>query len=191
VVNLGDLVASLVGEARPRNPREGLLSLLGNISASTKPHVRIVIAIDAAKYLRSDTEDDWIYFVERLPQKIKIVLTQRTDDIFGAESSLRRFQAERIAVRVPKKALDALSSADVRLMIAEQLGAPGSPFLIEALNKYHGHPYATAAALTLVAQGTPPESLPSDPTPDGVASQQWQRVQKTDGNQAVAALKTF
>jgi len=60
-----------------------------------------------------------------------------------------------------------------------------------ALARYEGHPYATAAALNLLADGAPIADLPADPTPTGVATAQWRRLCDEHKENAIKILEAY
>lgn len=59
--------------------------------------------------------------------------------------------------------------------------------LREALARYAGHPYAVAAAISLVEAGLAPNELPPDPT--GIGAKQYEMALRTAGPLAGKALK--
>jgi energy-coupling factor transporter ATP-binding protein EcfA2 len=174
VFNLGDLVLSLRRD-QAKDTKQQFLERLELISKTMPKNGRAIFIVDPEKEMAEKSDQDWAIVVKNLPEKIKLIFAQRTEDALVGSEVIDGLDN---VVRIPDKILDTLSEEDVdELVNCRKANLPVSiPELQKALKRYNGHPYAIGAALDLVEQGTKLEELPKKPEPTKFAELQWKKV---------------
>lgn len=183
VFKIGDLVMSLRRDQQ-RNTRDQFLKRLEIISKHMSENGRALFVIDPEKYMRKDSDQDWAIVVKDLPEKIKLVFAQRTEDVLVKSETFGRLTN---VVHIPGEWLGELEEEAVGELInlrANEVGATEKD-LRDALAKYKGHPYAIQGALDLVKEGIDLDQLPQDTA--GIAQAQWRKVCDIDKD----AIKLF
>jgi len=174
VINLGDLVMSLRRDPA-KNTRDQFLERLQLISKRMPKNGRAIFVIDPEKYMQKESDQSWAIMVKELPDKIKLVFAQRSEDVlvesetFGVLDNVSRIPERNLGV-LEEQAVDEL--LDKRITEIDYTVAE----VRKILSKYKGHPYALQGALDLLKVGTRLEELPQDPT--GIASAQWKELCK-------------
>jgi tetratricopeptide (TPR) repeat protein len=189
VFKVGDLVMSLRRD--PQRPtREQFVKTLETISERMKQDQRAIFVVDPEKYMHDNSADEWRIVVRDLPPKIKFIFAQRPEDQLATR---HEFLDLPNVVIIPKESLDVLDDQAVDDLI--QARADQLPISMaearSALARYHGHPYAVNAALNLLADGLPLDTLPNEPKPTAFARAQWQRVCNEHGEAAIKLLTAY
>ena len=186
VINLGDLVMNLRRDPA-KNTRDQFLERLQLISKRMPKNGRAIFIIDPEKYMQKESDQSWAIVVKDLPEKIKFVFAQRSEDMliesetFGALGNILRIPERNLGV-LEEQAVDEL--LDKRITEIDYTVTE----VRKILSKYKGHPYALQGALDLLKAGTKLEELPQDPT--GIASAQWKELRKR-GKDAIRLFKTY
>jgi tetratricopeptide (TPR) repeat protein len=182
---LAELMASLRRDPA-KDTRQQFLERLELISRRMPKDGRAIFIVDPEKYMAKDSDQTWAIVVKNLPEKIKLIFAQRTEDALVGSEVIDGLDN---VVRIPDKILDTLSEEDVdELVDCRKANLPVSiPELQKILKRYEGHPYAVGAALDLVEQGTKLEELPKKAEPTKFAELQWKKVCET----GVEAMKLF
>jgi len=186
VFNIGDLVMSLRRDQQ-RNTRDQFLKRLELISKHMPENGRALFVIDPEKYMRKDSDQDWAIVVKDLPEKIKLVFAQRTEDVLVKSDTFGELTN---VVHIPGKWLGELDEKAVDELInlrANEVGVSEKD-LREALAKYKGHPYVVQGALDLIKAGTDLDQLPQDPK--GIARAQWEKLSGIDTD-AIRLFKAY
>ncbi len=186
----GGELAELIGALKrdsAKNTREQFLERLQLISKRMPKNGRAIFVIDPEKYMQKDSDQSWAIFVKGLPDKIKLVFGQRTEDVLvGSET----FGALNNVLRIPGKRLDVLEEKAVDELLDRRM--EGLRYTVtevrKILSRYKGHPYALQGALDLLKAGTRLEELPQDPT--GIAAAQWKELRKRDKD-TIRLFKTY
>ena len=160
----------------PKRPvREQFIERLELIARRMPENGRAVFVIDPEKYMPDGSADTWRLVVQELPAKIKFVFAQRSD---GRLVTNPDFVSLPNVVRIPGDHLDVLDEEAVEGLIGEfgpRIDHPPES-IWQAVARYNRHPYAVPAALALLADGVSIAELPPDPTPEGIAAEQWKRI---------------
>ncbi|MHC4540155.1 MAG: tetratricopeptide repeat protein [Planctomycetota bacterium] len=190
LVPKGSELAELIGALRPdsaKNTREQFLERLQLISKRMPEDGRAIFIVDPEKYMQKESDQSWAIVVKALPEKIKFVFAQRSEDVLVESQT---FRALANVSRIPQKTLGVLDEEAVEVLLAHRGG--GLQYDItqvrEVLSKYKGHPYALQGALDLLEAGTKLEELPQDPI--GIAPAQWKELCKK-GRDAIRLFKTY
>jgi len=186
VINLGDLVMSLRRDPT-KNTRDQFLERLQLISKRMPENGRAIFIIDPEKYMQKYSDQSWAIVVKGLPDKIKIVFAQRTEDVLVESAT---FKALDNISRIPEKRLDVLEKQAVDELLDKRITEMDYSMteVRKILSKYKGHPYALQGALDLLKAGTKLEELPNDPT--GIAIAQWKELCKR-GKDAIRLFKAY
>jgi len=186
VFNIGDLVMSLRRDPQ-RNTRDQFLERLRLISKRMPSDGRAIFVIDPEKYMQLDSEQSWALVVKDLPDKIKLIFAQRTEDVLVESGTFGRLDN---VVHIPPNRLVELGEGEVEELLNLRAGEVGASQkeLRGALAGYKGHPFAIQAALDLVKAGTRPSELPQDPA--GIAEEQWKKVAQK-GTDAVFLFEAY
>jgi tetratricopeptide (TPR) repeat protein len=186
VFNIGDLVMSLRRDPQ-RNTRDQFIERLRLISKCMSDKGRAIFVIDPEKYMQPDSEQSWALVVKDLPDRIKLVFAQRTEDVLVESETFGRL---RNVVYIPENWLGELGEGEVEELLDLRAGEVGASEkeLREALADYKGHPFAIQAALDLVKAGTKPAQLPQDPS--GIAQAQWKKLSSIDKD-AIRLFKAY
>ena len=186
VINLGDLVRSLRRDPA-KNTRDQFLERLRLISKRMPENGRAIFIIDPEKYMQKDSDQSWAIVVKGLPDKIKLVFAQRTEDVL-VESAV--FASLDNILYIPEKRLDVLEEQAVDELLDKRVTEMDYTVteVRKILSKYKGHPYALQGALDLLKAGTKLEELPKDPT--GIAAAQWKQLCKR-GKDAICLFKAY
>jgi len=125
--------------------------------------------------------------VKGLPDKIKLVFVQRTEDVLVESTT---FASLNNISRIPEDRLDVLEEQAVDGLLGKRVTEMDYTVteVRKILSKYKGHPYALQGALDLLKAGTKLEELPNDPT--GIASAQWKELCKR-GKNAIRLFKAY
>ena len=186
VINLGDLVMSLRRDPA-KNTRDQFLERLQLISKQMPENGRAIFIIDPEKYMQKDSDQSWAIVVKGLPEKIKMVFAQRTEDVLVESAT---FKALDNISHIPEKRLDVLEEQAVDELLDKRV--TDTDYTVtevrKILSKYKGHPYALQGALDLLKAGTKLEELPQDPT--GIAAAQWKELCKR-GKDAIRLFKAY
>ncbi|MCJ7728633.1 MAG: tetratricopeptide repeat protein [Sedimentisphaerales bacterium] len=185
VFNLGDLILSLQRDPA-KNTRQQFLERLELISGRMPENGRAIFIVDPEKYMAKDSDQTWAIVVKGLPEKIKFIFAQRSEDVLVDSDVIDGLDN---VVRVPSKTLETLSEEDVDELVncrRENLRVEISD-LRKILSRYKGHPYAIGAALDMVEQGTKLEELPKTGKPTEFAAKQWGKI----GGKGDEAIKLF
>ncbi len=187
VFNLGDLVMSLRRDPA-RNTREQFLERLNLISKKMSNEGRAIFIIDPEKYMQKESDQTWAIVVKSLPEKIKFIFAQRTEDALVGSEVIDGLDK---VVWIPSKNLDSLSEEDVdELVNCRRVNLKVDiPELKKVLSRYKGHPYAVGAVLDLVEQGTKLEELPKKAKPVKFAELQWKKICDESGEEAIRLFK--
>ena len=171
VKELLELAESLKCDPK-RHIRDQFIERLELISRRMPEHGRAIFLIDPEKYIAAGSADTWRLVVRDLPQKIKFLFAQRHEDELATSGDFGCLPNVR---RIPESHLDVLDEEAAERLLeiyTPKLNYPPG-MLRGRLAVYDRHPYALPAALALLAGGLSIESLPQDPTPEGVAAAQW------------------
>ena len=194
VVKVGDLLASL-REEHKLSRRDEFVKQMSYVSQKMSDRGRAVFIIDAKKTLHAGSDQDWAIVVRGLPPKVKLVFGQRSEDVLVDSALFRGLAAEGLAVRIPDGDLDVLDDEGVEQLVADSAlrSRHSAKELREAIGRYKNHPYAVPAALDLIEAGTDPAKLPDDPTPEGIAGEQWKKIGRggTSGQNGAKAIDLF
>jgi tetratricopeptide (TPR) repeat protein len=185
VFNIGDLIMSLRRESA-KDTRQQFLEQLEFISKRMPENGRAIFIIDPEKEMAEKSDQDWAIVVKNLPEKIKFVFAQRTEDALVDSEVIDGLDN---VVRIPDKMLDTLSEEDVDELVncrRENLRVEITD-LRKVLSRYKGHPYAIGAALDLVEAGTELEELPKTGKQTEFAAKQWEKI----GEKGDEAIKLF
>jgi len=189
IVPKGGEIAELIESLRrnpQRNTREQFLSRLELISKRMPENGRAVFIIDPEKYMEEKSDQSWAIVVRNLPEKIKFVFAQRSEDVLVDSET---FGALNNAVYLPEKRLGVLEEEAVDELLTQRI--TGAKYTVteirEVLSRYEGHPYALGAALDLIDRGTNLEELPEKPEPTRFAEVQWKEVR----NKSEDAIRMF
>jgi tetratricopeptide (TPR) repeat protein len=186
IVNLGDLVMSLRRDPA-KNTRQQFLERLQLISKHMPKNGRAIFVVDPEKYMQKDSDQAWAIVVKGLPDKIKMIFAQRTEDVLVESAT---FAALDNISRIPEKSLGVLEEQAVDELLDRRVA--GMDYTVaevrKILSKYKGHPYALQGALDLLETGTELQNLPEDPT--GIAAAQWKELCKR-GKDAIRLFKAY
>lgn len=186
VIKVGDLLKSLHRDIK-RNTRDQFSELLDLVSGRMKEDQRAIFIIDPEKYMQKDSDQSWAIVVKGLPDKIKLIFAQRTEDVLVESAT---FAALDNISRIPEERLDVLEEQAVDELLNQRV--PDMDYTVtevrKILSKYKGHPYALQGALDLLKAGTKLGELPQDPT--GIATAQWKELCKR-GKYAIRLFKAF
>ena len=188
VFNLGDLVLSLQRDPA-KNTRQQFLERLELISERMPKDGRAIFIIDPEKYMAKESDQTWAIVVKSLPEKIKFIFAQRTEDALVNSEVIEALDN---TVRIPNKTLDTLSEENVDELVncrRENLRVEISD-LRKVLSRYKGHPYAVGAALDLVEQGAKLEELPKTGKPTEFAAKQWEKISEK-GDEAIKLFEAY
>jgi hypothetical protein len=185
---LVELMASLRRD-QAKDTKQQFLERLELISKRMPENGRAIFIVDPEKEIAGKSDQDWAIVVKGLPEKIKFIFAQRTEDALVDSEVIDGLDN---VVRIPDKILDILSEADVdELVNCRKANLPVSmPELQKVLKRYGGHPYAVGAALDLVEQGTKLEELPKKAEPTKFADLQWKKVCEK-GAEAMKLLEAY
>lgn len=186
VIKIGDLVMSLRRDPS-KNSRDQFLERLQLISKRMPENGRAIFIIDPEKYMQKDCDQSWAIVVKELPDKIKLVFAQRTEDVL-VESTI--FADLDNISHIPEKRLGILEEQAVDELLNQRITEMDYSMteVRKILGKYKGHPYALQGALDLLKAGTKLEELPNDPT--GIAAAQWKESCKR-GKDAIRLFKAY
>ncbi len=178
VLKIGDLAMSLRRDPK-QHTRDQFRSKMELISERMKANQRAILIVDPEKYMQVGSDEAWAIVTKQLPEKIKLVFAQRTEDVLV---NSRTFGVLDNVVRIPAERLDVLDEKEVDELLDIRCG--GLSYSVtevrKGLSRYKGHPYSVQGALDLLDDGTELEALPADPK--GIAGAQWERVcQEGDG----------
>ena len=186
VIKIGDLAMSLRRDPA-KNTREQFLERLRLISKRMPENGRAIFIIDPEKYMQKDSDQSWAIIVKGLPDKIKLVFAQRTEDLLVENAT---FAAMDNISHIPEKRLNVLEEQAVDELLDKRVTDMDYSVteVRRILSKYKGHPYALQGALDLLKAGTKLEELPKDPT--GIAAAQWKQLCKK-GREAIRLFKAY
>lgn len=188
VLNLGDLVLSMRRDPA-KDTRQQFLERLELISKQIPENGRAVFIVDPEKYMAKESDQTWAIVIKSLPEKIKLVFAQRTEDTLVGSEVIDRLKN---VVRIPDNTLEILSEEDVDVLIncrQENLKVEISD-LRKFLKQYKGHPYAVGASLDLVEQGTKLEELPKKGEPTEFVAKQWEKINEK-GDEAIELFEAY
>ena len=189
-----ELIASLRRNPQ-RDTRDQFIERLQLISERMPDNGRAIFVIDPEKEMQAESDQDWAIVVRRLPDKIKLLFAQRSYDVLAKSFQFGGLGQNEQAVRIPDRELEVLSEEAVDELIRINAGETKQDELKlrHAVQKYGRHPYAVRAALDLIAAGTPIEDLPTDPTPEAIAAEQWNKIAQGGATGALGdkAVKLF
>ncbi len=188
VFNLGDLILSLQRD-QAKNTRQQFLERLEIIAGQMPENGRAIFIVDPEKYMAEKSDQTWAIVVKDLPEKIKFIFAQRSEDVLVDSEVMDGLDN---VVKIPGKTLDALSEQDVDdLLKARKDDLKCSIVdLRKVLVHYKGHPYAVGAALDLVEQGTKLEELPKTGETTKFAAKQWEEISKK-GDEAINLFEAY
>jgi tetratricopeptide (TPR) repeat protein/energy-coupling factor transporter ATP-binding protein EcfA2 len=186
VIKIGDLTMSLRREPT-KNTREQFLERLQLISKRMTENGRAIFIIDPEKYMQKDSDQSWTIVVKELPDKIKLIFAQRTEDVLVESGT---FSALDNVSRIPEKRLGVLEEQAVDELLNQRVTDMDYKVseVRNTLSKYQGHPYALQGALDLLKTDTKLEEIPQDPT--GIAFAQWKELCKR-GKNAIRLFKAY
>jgi len=186
IIKIGDLVMSLRRDPA-KNTRSQFLERLQLISKRMPENGRAIFIIDPEKYMQKDSDQSWALVVKGLPDKIKLVFAQRTEDVLVESAT---FAALDNISCIPENRLDVLEEQAVDDLLNQRVTDMDYSVteVRKILSKYKGHPYALQGALDLLKAGTKLEELPQDPT--GIAAAQWKELCKR-GKDAIRLFKAY
>jgi tetratricopeptide (TPR) repeat protein len=186
VINLGDLIMSLRRDPA-KNTRDQFLERLQLISKRMPENGRAIFIIDPEKYMQKDSDQSWAIVVKGLPDKIKLIFAQRTEDVLVESTT---FAALDNISHIPERRLDVLEEQAVDELLDKRVAELDYNVteVRKILSKYKGHPYALQGALDLLKAGSKLEELPQDPT--GIAAAQWKELCKR-GKEAIRLFKAY
>jgi tetratricopeptide (TPR) repeat protein len=188
VFNLGDLVLSLRRDPA-KDTRQQFLERLELISGRMPENGRAIFIVDPEKYMAETSDQTWAIVVKSLPEKVKFVFAQRTEDALVNSEVIDVLDN---VMRIPKDALNILSEEDVDELVncrRANLRVEISD-LRKILSRYKGHPYAIGAALDLVEAGTKLEELPKTGKPTEFAAKQWEKIGEK-GDEAINLFEAY
>ncbi len=188
IINLGDLVLSLRRDPA-KHTREQFLDRLNLISKKMQENGRAIFIIDPEKYMQKESDPSWAIVVEQLPEKIKFVFAQRSEDALVDSETFNQLKN---VIRIPPKHLDVLDESAVDELIqleSSQIKYPISE-IKKVISSYKGHPYAVGAALELLKAGTKLEELPKHNKPVDFAKAQWNKICEK-GDDAIALFEAY
>ncbi len=137
--------------------------------------------------MQEKSDQSWAILVKDLPEKIKLVFAQRSEDVLVESET---FGALDNVLRIPEKRLDVLDEEAVEALLTRRVS--GLKYDItqvrKVLRRYEGHPYALQGSLDLLKTGIKLEKLPRDPT--GIAAAQWKELSKR-GRDAICLFKAY
>jgi tetratricopeptide (TPR) repeat protein len=160
---------------KTKNSREQFIGALNVLSSRIGTMGRWIFIVDPEKYMAKESDQTWAIVVKSLPEKIKFIFAQRTED---AIVKGREFKGLRNVTWIPKAKLDILATEEVDDLVrlrAKEVGQDEIA-LRGAMKRYKGHPYAIQAALGIIEKTKTIEGLPQDPTEEGIAEGQWEQV---------------
>ncbi len=172
-----------------KDTRLQFFNSLVTLSGRLRKNERAVIFIDPEKYMQKGSASDWRLIVRDLPERIKFVFAQRTEDQLVTDPD---FNALGNLVYISDNILEPLNDTDVEELVrlrASDVELPSNE-LNQAVLKYHGHPYAIQAGLNIAEKTKQLKELPVDPTPEAIAKSQWDEVCKISEN-AVRLFETY
>ncbi len=180
IFNIGDLVLSLRRDSQ-LSTRSQFLAALEKISGRISSNDRLLLIVDPEKYMPDGSADTWRIVTKNLPDKVKLVFAQRPDGQLISNADFMRLNN---IVLVPQNKLQEFDDSEVDELISLRQSYINHPTIVikDAMLKYNGHPYALGAALSLLASGSAPDELPSDPI--GLAAEQWKRAFDIGGEDA-------
>ncbi|MGD0552642.1 MAG: tetratricopeptide repeat protein [Sedimentisphaerales bacterium] len=169
-----ELMASLRRDPA-KDTRQQFLERLELISKRMPENGRAIFIVDPEKYMAKDSDQTWAIVVKSLPEKIKFIFAQRTEDELVKG---RAFKGLENVIWIPKAKLDVLAIEEVDDLVRLRAKEVGQEELAlrGAVKRYRGHPYAIQAALGIIEKTKTIEGLPQDPTEEGVAEGQWEQV---------------
>ena len=109
VFNLGDLALSLRRDP-VKDTRQQFLERLELISNRMPKNGRAIFIIDPEKYMAKESDQAWSIVVKNLPEKIKFIFAQRTEDELVKG---RAFKGLKNVMWVPKAKLNVFSTEEV------------------------------------------------------------------------------
>jgi tetratricopeptide (TPR) repeat protein len=182
----GELVLSFGGKTGG-DTRANFIKALKKLSECITNKERAIFIIDPEKLMPEKSDHDWGVIVRDLPNKIKLIFPQRTQDVLVTSDEFCALEKVR---RIPEENLDVLDdkAIDDLLYAYSKITKYSVNELQDAMSKYKGHPYAIAAALELLKAGEKPENLPNDP--GGIAAAQWNRICEI-GDDAVNLFESY
>ena len=159
------------------------------ISGRMPENGRAIFIVDPEKYMAKDSDQTWAIVTKNLPDKIKLIFAQRTEDALVGSEVINGLDN---VLKIPSDTLDALSEEDVdELVDCRKANLPVSiPELQKVLKRYKGHPYAIGAALDLVEAGTKLEELPKTGKPTEFAAKQWEKICEK-GDEAIKLFEEY
>jgi tetratricopeptide (TPR) repeat protein len=182
-------LASSLKHDSARNTREQFLDRLNLISKRMPKDGRAIFIIDPEKYIQKDCDQSWAIVVKDLPEKIKFVFAQRSEDALVDSETFNKLKN---VVRIPENHLDVLDESAVDELInfeSTQIKYPISD-IKKVILGYKGHPYAVGAALGLLKAGTKLEELPKHNKPVDFAKAQWNKICEK-GDDAIALFEAY
>ncbi|MGA2091876.1 MAG: tetratricopeptide repeat protein [Sedimentisphaerales bacterium] len=188
----GDQLIELVASLRrdqTKDIRKQFLERLELISKRMPPNGRAIFIIDPEKYMAKDSDQTWAIVVKNLPEKIKFIFAQRTEDALVGSEVIEGLDN---VFRIPGEKLETLSEEEVDELVncrRENLKVEISN-LRKVLGRYKGHPYAVGAALDLVETGTKLEELLQTGKPTELAAKQWEKICEKD-DKAIKFFETY
>ena len=185
---LEDIVAAFV-PVPERNTRELFRERLTFISQRMPADGRAVFIVDSDKYLHPNSEGAWRNLTVNLPDKLKFIFAQRSDDVLVRSRDIRALSN---VVCIPETALPELGEEAVYQLIDLRRTelAPDEEQLRQTLSRYRGHPYAVQGAIDLIADGLALDDLPADPTKEQIAAAQWERISERSP-EAIRLFKAY
>ena len=185
---LGELVLSFQRD-KAKSTRVQFLDALTVLSKRLVENARAVLIIDPEKYMQERSASDWRIVVKQLPEKIKFIFAQRTEDELVKSKT---FTALDNVMLIPQDHLCSLTETEVQELVrlrARGVGQSGK-VLRDAVERYKGHPYAIQAALDIVKKRKSVGELPQDPTTEAIAETQWEEVCKV-GADAISLFEAY
>ena len=166
-IKLGDLVTSLLTDP-PKGNKQRLIERFEYISSHMSADQRAIFLIDPFDTLAAQHASTWGIVFEALPRYFTLVFAQRPEDVLAQHDKINTL------TNLTRIDLGTFTSHDMREITSHFESALGIPNLDEALDRYRGHPYGVMAAIALLADGTPLNELPDDPS--GIARAQWKQI---------------
>jgi len=174
VIKIGDLVMSLRRDPA-KNTRDQFIEKMALISKRMPANGRAIFVIDPEKTMQKESDQSWAIIVRDLPEKIKLVFAQRSEDVLVDSGPIKKLKN---VVRIPDDGLGVLDEEAIEQLVNDRAGKLRHSYkeLRGAIARYQGHPYAVAAALDLIEDGLEIAKLPVDPTPEGIVKEQCRRA---------------
>jgi len=169
-----NLAASLKRDTS-KDTRLQFIEKLKLISRKMPDKARAIFVVDPEKYMKPESDEAWAIVVRDLPKKIKLVFTQRPEDVLVESET---FDGLDNVVCIPDEKLDVLEEEAVDELLNQRIGELEYSVteVRKVLSRYEGYPYALGAALDLLQAGIKLEELPDRPEPTKFAEKQWQKV---------------